>query len=454
MKRGKATTLAQGLGVWKEKHLVQLWHHRRIPGQRVVTQNGDELRIVCPGWRNSDEGPDFQGAVLATAEGTLLKGDVEFHLRALDWYAHGHHRNRLYSGVVLHLVLWDQGEREALLCGGGTAPVASLAARLEGLDPEGIPEEEPISTESYLGKLPLSAEETLTALDKAGEARFLAKGIRFQRDLGLHPPQNVLYRGLMGSLGYARNEEPFVELAGRLPWETLVSAIRNKPSGAAVAWLQALLFGMAGLLPSQRRRRLHLLSEDLTTALELEDIWSSLCLGEAMKEEQWRMFRVRPGNHPARRLAGMSYLVERNRGDELMERLLLALHASGGSSPRWKLEEALIVEDNGYWMRHWDFGRGMRPGALIGWDRAREMVINVVLPFFWAWGRVTEELSAAESVMGLYHRYPAPEPNRITREMHRHLFPGEGHPPITTACQQQGLIHLYKTRGEWLPIAD
>jgi hypothetical protein len=49
--------------------------------------------------------PDFRDAALETADGAWLLGDIELHLRARDWLAHGHHADKRYSGVVLHVAL-------------------------------------------------------------------------------------------------------------------------------------------------------------------------------------------------------------------------------------------------------------------------------------------------------------------------------------------------------------
>ena len=59
---------------------------------------GRHLRVVFPraplGWA----GPDFLGAVLAQADGTLVRGDIEVHIRASNWASHRHARTRVRAG--------------------------------------------------------------------------------------------------------------------------------------------------------------------------------------------------------------------------------------------------------------------------------------------------------------------------------------------------------------------
>jgi len=81
--------------VWYEGHF-----RRRIWSPR----DGHPLVIRSPGRWNGGPGPDFLRAELVL-EGRDVKGDVELHLRASDWRAHGHAEDPEYRGVVLHVVL-------------------------------------------------------------------------------------------------------------------------------------------------------------------------------------------------------------------------------------------------------------------------------------------------------------------------------------------------------------
>ena len=105
----------------------------------------------------------------------------------------------------------------------------------------------------------------------------------------------------MDALGYASNRKPFRDLARRVPITSLVRLRREPPTTRLLA-LKALLIGAAGLMthvkPDEEARRLKRLRKHLHGPT-------------AMSQNRWRLFRVRPANHPVTRIAGAAHLVER-----------------------------------------------------------------------------------------------------------------------------------------------
>ena len=78
-------------------------------------------------------------------------------------------------------------------------------------------------------------------------------------------------------------------------------------------------------------------------------------------------------------------------------------------------------------------------GTLIGQGRAREMVVNVLLPFSFAWA----DGPLGEHAIELYRTYPRLDENQITREMRIQLLVGSR--VVNSARRQQGLVHLWKS---------
>jgi len=430
---------------WREEHLIHLWRTQRLLEGMVSTLAGESYRVVYPGRRNRDEGPDFQGAILANDKGGLINGDIEVHLRAQEWYGHGHHEDQRYSNVILHVVLWDHGQAAADLPGGGIAPTTALSTAIGELPPEAILGPplpmalEPCSDTSK--RMHVSWE---VVLDRAGDDRFAARADQLEGDLHMLPAQEVLFMGIMTALGYSRNAQAFLQLAEQLPWEHIAGLVQGKQPQERAVHIQALMLGMARLLPSQRKP-CGLAAEVDATAHMLEGLWSAYHLQEPEAAPEWHFFRVRPSNHPMRRIVGASYLLSRALEQGLIAFLLQAMQ-SGENEGAWRsLEEALMVQVEGYWSRHWDFGKSFRGGALIGVDRAREIAINGVLPFFLAWSHKMSDTPLEERVWRIYRGYPAMGDNQIVREMLRQLSLEDG-VRIDTARRQQGLLHLYKSR--------
>ncbi|HVS54275.1 MAG TPA: DUF2851 family protein [Opitutaceae bacterium] len=109
-----------------EKLLQKIWLRGDFDRTRAFTTDGRLVRIVHPGKWNLLGGPDFSAARLAFGGERELTGDVEVHLHAGDWDAHGHARDRAYDGVALHVVLFPP-ERGRVTRGAGGREISVLA---------------------------------------------------------------------------------------------------------------------------------------------------------------------------------------------------------------------------------------------------------------------------------------------------------------------------------------
>ena len=108
-----------------EAVLVRLWAGQRFPAAALVTCHGVPVRVLHPGRRGRGPGPDFRDALVAAPSGGVLRGDVELHLRASDFLAHGHHRDERYDGLVLHVVFEDDAEEDTALASAVSSPESS-----------------------------------------------------------------------------------------------------------------------------------------------------------------------------------------------------------------------------------------------------------------------------------------------------------------------------------------
>ena len=96
---------------WNERHLQCIWADARLR-PALATTGGLPVRVLDPGRWNGGGGPDFRGAVVEIG-GAVRRGDVEVHVRAGDWFAHGHDRDPAYRDVVLHLAWYPPAPGEA-----------------------------------------------------------------------------------------------------------------------------------------------------------------------------------------------------------------------------------------------------------------------------------------------------------------------------------------------------
>src|SRR5215217_3600747 len=75
-----------------EKLLQKIWLRGDFDRASAITSDGRRVRVLHPGKWNLLGGPDFTGARLRFMDEPLreIHGDIEVHLRAADWDAHGH----------------------------------------------------------------------------------------------------------------------------------------------------------------------------------------------------------------------------------------------------------------------------------------------------------------------------------------------------------------------------
>jgi len=415
-----------------ERAIVKAWQEMRR--SNLVTEDGEPVSVVYPGRVNRDQGPDLLDAVIRTGAG-LVKGDIEVHARSSEWQSHHHHQDRVYNRVILHVVLRRDTLPRTELQNQVAVPVLTLGGDLAH------PTQ---SEETAVSGLPCrevcqqNQAAVLARLDDAGEERFRGKGNHFREQLAQQAPDQVLYEAVMEALGYTKNKQSFRELARRLPFRTLKSAARDARSdGEALLRLQALLIGTAGLLPSQRS----LSGCDGGYVTDLETRWASLLPRQVMSVTDWNLCRLRPGNFPTRRLAAMSYLVLRYREKGLADEAQAKIADSPVEPAHRELKKMFTVNTAGYWVGHFDFGTPVNSSpTLLGAERAAEIVVNAALPFVDA----AAQTSVAAKAREIYRHHPRLAANALERHMAGQLNLERG--AVNSACRQQGLLHIYKTR--------
>ena len=413
---------------FSEKQARLMW--QQALATKLISTEDEQFNVVYPGRSNGDSGPDFRDAIIAGKFG-LMKGDVEVHVRSSDWYGHRHHTDDEYSNVILHVVIWHDCSSATVLRSGKRVPVLCLAKALRH-QPYLLPYTLPCW--SLLDHI--DAHTLKKILDTAGEQRFRQKAQRFQAELKQNQAAQVLFRGIMGALGYAKNTNPFLELADRIP----LASIESRQGLAAK---QALLLGTAGLLPSQRQQIEPTKEGEVH---ELEQIWQSTeSHVQTMKESDWNLSRIYPNNSPVRRIIAQSCLLERCGPVRLLAGILRLVRDAPPSGGHRLLQNRLTVDSYGYWRDHFDFGARSRTtiAALLGSSKAGEIAVNVLLPFVYSWGELADEAPLADNAIDLYRSYPRLADNGLTQHMKGQLgleaFSG------FTACRQQGLIHIFRS---------
>lgn len=401
-----------------EKQLARLWQRRAARSRALRTESGRRVRVLYPGRPGVTAGPDFRNALLLVEGNGLVQGDVEVHLRQRDWPAHGHHRDPNYNGVALHVSL-ESGGGPARTDAGATPPLVNLNALLDGGRADDGHDAETRRTlwtmlERQGYRRPASAEQMAGLLNRAGDERFLWRSGQLQMLMLRQPAEQTLWESICEALGYRHNQHPFLMLATSAPIAALLTAVRQMPEAEREPALGEWLLRLAGFadenIGGPHRR--------LPTGL-----------GPARDGRQWRLFRVRPSNHPRRRIKGAAALVARYAEGGLTAGLARAA-ATGKPNA---VARALAVSGE----------RGGKP-APIGMGRARDIAVNAVLPFLHGWRLLRGDAAGAAAALELYRKSGPLTDNEITRDLAGALQEPHWGRVAHNARRQQGLIHLQR----------
>lgn len=420
-----------------ERTLTSIWHHGLLASE-LRTTDGRSLRVIFRGlWTHSD-GPDFRDAML-DLDGQLVRCSVELHVRASDWLRHNHQSNPAYDAVGLHAVHINDLSQPIISTSGTPIPTVEMSAfytvplnHLANPPELAVPG---VGMGACLPTLPAEHPEAIIqTLERQGWQRLVDKSKDFSQSLTVMPAGEVLYRGIAEALGYSRNREPMIETARRAP---LIMLERIAKEGGGSDATAALLFA-GGFIP---------LSGAGSAALEADPGWASHLnergellggrLGiEPVSPESWSLNRVRPANHPARRLASLADLVNRTSDIGLVSTVIDALEGRDGGL-------ASIF---------------FSVSPAIGEQRTRQIVTNILAPFLAAYADSMLDERLAEQVGEWWDGLPGRVDDQVSRRTLRQIV-GDRRFPIRSALAEQGLHHISRNGCELLrcfecPIAQ
>lgn len=373
-------------------------------GTRFVTTSGKIAEVLSFGEWNREAGPDFKGALVRFDEGAPCRGDIEVDMDPRDWELHGHSTNTSFSAVVLQLFVHS-----------GPAAAFARTADHRAVAQARIPVESPTPPPSTVARgVDLATAHQM--IGHAAEFRLRMKHEARARVVTLHGPDRALLFAIASGLGYRDNAIPF-----------LLTIQRAHHSGEAAR--EPLLFGLAGFLEPRTFD-----TADRPTREYLKPLWDEWWAVRdtfarlVLPRSGWKLSGVRPSNHPHRRMGALAAVVAN----------FPALRKAVKTSSVEGFVGFLEGLRHGFWNEHWNLSaaRLVRPVALIGPDRVRDLLVNALLP--------AEPPDKARRILqGL--RAPTPA-GKIRRACE--WLAGAWTPSLAkSAYQQQGLIQLYNDFG-------
>ena len=409
-------------GFKSEFEMQRQWNFLDVD-RKFYTEKKIPLRIRSTGVWNRESGPDFKNAAIIIGN-EKLKGDIEVHLRASDWFTHNHHHDPSYNNVVLHVVAendLDQFRREML--------PSMLVISMEELE-----------TGKQLGKCAydLASMKTDKARElflKAGAHRFREKTKRFTRQILIEGTEKSLWRFLFEAAGYKRNSEAFKALFKR--FLTYPEDMRDKQ-------FEAILWGESTLLPE-------LASDGIQPELKefARERWAEWwqVRSQNTKPLPWKN-GGRPVNSPERRLALLVNWM-RNFGEKPLRNLGKYAEDHSAKELLKYILSKLEVSDE-LWDKFVNFKTCKnKPARIGGRSFVLEAAVNVILPAIYAMTQFDlcdkPEL-VAERIEQAWLLLPSTMENSVTRHAGELWFKGarQKRELLNSAAARQGVIHIYR----------
>ena len=381
-----------------EKLMQYVWQHRLWKPTDLTTVDGEAVEVLDPGLLNHDAGPDFFNAKIKIGE-RLWAGNVEIHVKASDWYRHGHDTDPAYSSVILHVVA-DSDSRVKRPDG-----VAIPQLAVGSIDSFGKayremvenPRLELACAEGLASIPPLHRSDWITSL---AFERIYAKAEHFAEIINHCDGdwRTGLYVLLARALGFSINSVPFERLALATPLPRLLHHQGN------LTTIEGALFGQAGLIGAPLANTPE--AEYAAALCREYDFLKAKYGFSAPGNLGWKLARMRPQNFPHRRIAFLARLV--SDGFTLAHSLLAITDIA---SAREQFKQSLSP----FWAQHFTFAPSAeRLSPRLGVKAIDSLIINVVVPALYCYSMKYGGPDRLNTCVELLQSLP-PEDNRIVR---------------------------------------
>ncbi len=465
-----------------ENELQNIWMKQSFTST-LKTQAGDIVSVLSHGDRNvSASGPDFKNARLRIGN-LVYVGDVEIDSDYNNWKSHGHNIDSKYNKVILHVSLTNKNNHHYIYTKDGRkVPTLTLERFVKRSLFDKANTEIQIKNDNQKAFIRCASmsevvevAEKKNFIAKLGVTRFSKKcdriynrlkEISYIAELKINEPtinysmhkdftnreftsdsfkdkklwQQLLYELLFEALGYSQNKEIMKKMAQSINVNFIHSNISNSNS----IEMESLFFNVSGMMPEVKNLPKEEVSE-YTNKLATEwELLSKKYDGERFSETDWHFFRIRPQNFPTIRImGGIQYL------ESILNRNLISIIIKKIEEIRKisvlinSIRSLLIIKSHGFWKTHYIFDQPAKNEIkyFIGFSRADEIMVNIILPFFMVYFNVFGKKELSKKILQIYNVYEQRDDNKITREVSSNL--GVLNLQKNT-IYAQGMIELYR----------
>jgi hypothetical protein len=376
----------------KEAFLHYLWKFKKFDTLNLKTSNNEHITISNVGQYLELAGPDFFNAQITIGE-QKWAGNVEIHLKSSDWYVHHHEKDAAYENVILHVV-WEH-DTEIFRKNNVEIPVLGLKNYVDK-----------VALDNYqLLMKPKSwifCEKEISSIDDF-VVRNWQERLFFERlerkskaiDELLVQTNNdweaVLFCLLAKNFGLNSNGDVFFKISKSIPFSIIRKESYEQEN------LEALLFGMAGLLDGEKEDNYY---KDLKSRFDY--LSHKYQIGRSVFEPV-QFFKHRPDNFPTIRLSQLAglYHVEHN--------LFSKVSTSSSLASIYALFKVGALD---YWQEHYQFDKKSPvKKKTLSKSFVDLIVINTLIPILFAFAK-SQGKEISENLFNLINEV-SPEKNVI-----------------------------------------
>ena len=403
----------------QEPLLHFIWHRKLFDTTDLSTTQGQRVEIIHPGIPNQDQGPDFLQARIRLDE-NLWAGHVEIHTLSSMWFLHGHEKDPHYNNVILHVV-WTE-DKAVHTAEGIRVPCIALGGKVDKKLLHRF--HQLMHNEEWVpcGRSCMDVSQMIRTawLERLMAERLENKTIHIHHiweRCGKHYEQ-AFFVLLARQMGSPANSDAMENLALKVPLNIL------QKHGDRIDQIEAILFGVGGMLtkemppgyPSMLRKEFDFLKKKYN-------------LGE-IAALQWKFMRMRPVHFPTIRIAQLATIVGSGSS-------FISLLSEIDDVAAW-INIFRVSPYHDYWKSHYHF---KSPSAVVekrlGLSTAHSLIINVVVPFMFYYGKMQGLSWLRERALLLLSQLPA-ESNSIMKQWAHYGWRAED------AGQAQALLQLKK----------
>ncbi len=373
-----------------EELLHFIWQFQYYDTSALYTVSGEKLEILRPGILNADSGPDFFNARIRMG-GQEWAGNIEIHWKSSEWELHKHQQDAAYNNVILHVVY--EHDRDSNKANGDKLPVLELKRRVNAVM---------LNRYNAMMKartwIPCQKQLKDVAAKQEGTGIFLQKLLverleektQVIRELLQQNGWNweeAFYRFMARSFGFKVNSDPFFRLSALTPLQVIAKHKNN------LQQLEALMLGQAGFLDKTYH-------DEYMQILQREYVFlKNKYKLVSLPSHIWKFGRMRPANFPTVRLVQLAALIHQS--SSLFSRMIEIKREE--EALQW-----LLPEVSHYWRnRFMPDGEKVAKGNRMGKDSARLLILNVVAPFMFLYGKERGMDSMTETAIELLNELPA-----------------------------------------------